>query len=85
MFSGNEWSCVLITNWGPIVGGGPAGELMWHRGRPCDGGACIEIAALPDAIMVRSTANPDGAIFAMSRDEWQEFLAGAKAGFFDEV
>jgi hypothetical protein len=35
--------------------------------------------------MMRSTANPDGAILAMSRDEWREFLAGAKAGLFDEV
>jgi predicted secreted Zn-dependent protease len=67
------------------VRGGPAGELTWHRGRPCESGACVEIAALPDAIMVRSTANPDGAIFAMSRDEWREFLAVVKAGLFDEV
>lgn len=33
--------------------------------------------------MIRSTADPDGAPFAMSRDEWEEFLAGVKDGLFD--
>ena len=34
--------------------------------------------------MLRSTLNPDAPL-AMSHDEWQAFLADAKAGLFDEV
>jgi hypothetical protein len=34
--------------------------------------------------MVRSSADPDST-FHMSLDEWQEFLAAAKEGLFDEL
>jgi hypothetical protein len=50
----------------------------------CDGGACIEVAGFNEAIIMRTSANPD-ATLTMSRDEWREFLAGAKAGLFDEL
>lgn len=66
-----------------VVDGRPTGELTWRRGRQCDGGACVEVAALDEAVIVRGSANPDGAILALSRDEWAEFLVAAKAGVFD--
>jgi hypothetical protein len=34
--------------------------------------------------MVRSSADPDG-VFNLTRDEWREFLAGAKDGLFDDL
>ena len=36
-----------------------------------------------DAVMVRSSAHPDGTPVALSRDEWEAFLAGVKEGAFD--
>ena len=63
---------------------GPAGEPAWRRGRVCESGACIEMAPLNEAIIVRSSANPD-AVLVMSHDEWQVFRADVKAGLFDEV
>jgi hypothetical protein len=63
--------------------GEPASELAWRKGR-CDGGACVEVAAHGDVVMMRSTADLDST-FKMSFDEWQEFLAGAKEGLFDEL
>jgi Domain of unknown function (DUF397) len=63
--------------------GEPVSGLAWRKGR-CDGGACVEVAAHGDEVMVRSTADPD-ATFRMSFHEWQEFLAGAKEGLFDEL
>jgi hypothetical protein len=66
------------------VVGSPAGELVWHQGRQCEAGACIELASLNEAIMVRSSANPD-AVLTMSRDEWQKFLADLKDGLFDQL
>ncbi len=62
---------------------GPANELTWRRGR-CDGGACVEVATVGEVVMVRSSADPDTA-FTVSRDEWCDFLAGAKDGLFDEL
>jgi hypothetical protein len=61
---------------------GSSGELVWHRGK-CDGGACVEVAMTGDAVMVRSSAHPDGTPVTLSRDEWEAFLAGVKEGAFD--
>jgi hypothetical protein len=63
---------------------GPNGGLVWHRGH-CDGGACVEAAATGDAVLVRSSANPDGEPVTLSRAEWQDFLAEVKRGAFDGV
>ena len=65
--------------------GRPADELAWHRGRQCDGGACVEAAARDDTVIVRSSLDPDGAALTLSRDEWRAFLLAAKAGQFDAV
>lgn len=62
---------------------GLGGELVWHRGRACESGACVEVATTADSVTVRSSANPGGIFVTLSRDEWQEFLAGVKAGAFD--
>jgi hypothetical protein len=75
-------TCISITV-GGLVSRGQPGELEWRQGRPCESGACVEIAALDDAVMIRSSANPDGTPLTISRDEWREFLGGAKDGIFD--
>src|ERR1051326_8468741 len=63
---------------------GSSGELVWHRGR-CDSGACVEVAASGKAVMVRSSADPNGEPVTLSRDEWLAFLAAVKEGTFDRV
>jgi len=63
---------------------GTSGELVWHRGR-CDSGACVEVATIGNAVVVRSSVDPDGAPVTLTRDEWQGFLAAVKEGFFDRV
>jgi Domain of unknown function (DUF397) len=65
------------------VASGLAGGLEWRKGKQCESGACIEAAAVDDAVMIRSTANPGSTPFTMSRDEWREFVAGVKDGLFD--
>jgi len=70
---------------GAVVDGRPTDELTWHRGKPCDGGACVEAAALDEAVLLRSSLSPDGATLTLSRDEWHEFIVAAKAGHFDAV
>lgn len=62
----------------------PAGELRWHRGRPCDSSACVEISVVGEEVVLRSTLSP-GVLLALTRGEWREFLAGAKEGLFDQL
>lgn len=64
------------------MGREPEGEPTWHRS--CDSGACVELAALEDAVVLRSSVAPD-ATLTLSRAEWAEFLAGAKEGLFDHL
>jgi hypothetical protein len=51
---------------------------------PCVDGHCVEIAALGDTVMVRSSVAP-GLTLTITRAEWQQFLAGAKEGLFDQL
>ena len=63
---------------------GSSGELVWYRAS-CDSGACVEVAATGDTVIVRSSATRGEAPVKLSRDEWREFLAGVKEGAFDGV
>ena len=62
----------------------PTGERTWRRGRPCEGGACVEVAEGGAEVLVRSSTNPANTV-KLSRAEWRGFLADAKEGIFDEV
>ena len=71
-----------MTRFGGAVSYDAAGQSTWHRA--CEGGACAEIAVRGDVIMLRSSLSPE-AIVTLTRDEWREFLAGAKDGGFDHL
>jgi hypothetical protein len=40
-----------------------------------NGGDCIEVASLPDAVAVRDTKNREGAKLTFTPDAWREFTA----------
>ena len=65
--------------------GEAARKSVWHRGRTCEGGACVEIAAVDDAIMIRSSLNLETTPITLTRKEWEEFLFGVKEGAFDHI
>jgi hypothetical protein len=45
---------------------------------------CVEVASLPDdSVGVRHSQNPEGPVLRFTRDEWQAFLGGVRAGEFD--
>jgi Domain of unknown function (DUF397) len=48
-------------------------------------GHCVEIAILPDAVVVRDSKNPNGTTLIFTPDEWEAFVAGAKNGEFDRL
>jgi hypothetical protein len=47
-------------------------------------GGCVEAAARDEQILLRSSVTPH-VVLSLSRDEWREFLAGAKEGLFDHL
>ncbi|GIH10688.1 DUF397 domain-containing protein [Rhizocola hellebori] len=48
-----------------------------------NGGACVEVAALPDAVAVRDSKDPTGPALIFTPAEWRAFIGGAKDGEFD--
>ncbi len=67
------------------MGDTSAGEPTWRAARRCDGGACVEIGTVGEAVLIRSSADPDGIYVALSRYEWQAFVTGVKDGDFDSL
>jgi Domain of unknown function (DUF397) len=50
----------------------------WRKSSRCNNGACIEIAVQDDAILVRSSADQDGPIIALSLAAWRDLIIGIK-------
>ncbi|MCK2219944.1 DUF397 domain-containing protein [Actinomadura sp. ATCC 31491] len=48
-----------------------------------NGGECVEVAELPDAVAVRDSKDPGGPKLLFTPAEWDAFLAGVKAAEFD--
>ena len=44
-----------------------------------NGGACVEIAAVPRTVLVHDSKNPDGPRLAFGRVAWAAFAARVKA------
>ena len=70
-------------NFGVAVGSEWVGEPQWRMASRCDGGQCVEVGILGDSVLIRNSADQDDERLALSRDEWQEFVAGVKDGDFD--
>ena len=59
---------------------------VWHKSSRSggNGGDCVEVAGnLPGIVALRDTKDPAGATLVFSRDEWDVFLDGVRAGEFD--
>ncbi|MEV4707157.1 DUF397 domain-containing protein [Actinoplanes sp. NPDC049316] len=55
----------------------------WRKSSRSSAGACVEVAPRPDAILVRDSKNPQGAVLTFSRDAFATFIDGVTAGEFD--
>jgi len=74
--SGNEASTVRSSD---------LTHATWRKsGRSNDGGDgdCVEVAGLPDYVVVRDSKNPSGSTLAITRAEWRSFLGGIQTGEF---
>lgn len=60
------------------------GAANWRKSRRSVGnGACVEVAAAPEGIIVRDSGNQAGTTLRYSSRTWRAFLAQAKTGKFD--
>jgi len=55
----------------------------WIRSTVCASTTCLEVAIGEAQVMLRNSTSPEGPEVAVTRDEWQVFLQGAKNGDFD--
>lgn len=65
----------------------PVTQLDWRRSSLCSThGSCVEVAQTPDGgVAIRNGEIPGTAtvpVLFFSRDEWEAFVAGVKAGEF---
>ena len=60
-------------------------HAQWRRTAPGtqDGESRVEVAFVEDAVAVRDAKDPDGTVLIFTRQEWDAFVSGAKAGEFD--
>ena len=60
-------------------------KLTWRTALTCNGGTCVTVAVSGQQVFIGDSKFPDGPTLSYSAAEWQEFLAGAKRGDFDDV
>ena len=60
-------------------------SITWHTALRCNGGACIQVAASGQAVLIGNSNEPSGPVLTYTHDELQEFVVGVKKGDFDKL
>jgi predicted secreted Zn-dependent protease len=55
----------------------------WRKSSASQSGECVEVAFLPESVLVRHSADPAGPVLAFSGGEWEAFLTGVRNREFD--
>ena len=58
-------------------------KAEWQKSSYCGSNACAEVAFHEGRVLVRNSKNPQGPTVEFTAEEWNAFLAGARAGEFD--
>ena len=58
--------------------------IVWQRSRACEANACVEVASVGGAVLVRDSKDPDGPVLRFARDEWLAFVEGIRLGDLPE-
>ena len=56
--------------------------IDWRKSSFCGGGACVEVAQMPNSVYVRDSKDPNSPVLRFTVEEWVDFLAGVNAGEF---
>lgn len=63
-------------------------EVLWRKSTFSGSGTgseCVEVAEVDGDIVIRDSKNPDAGHLRFARTEMRAFVAGAKAGEFDDL
>ncbi|MDP9870371.1 MULTISPECIES: DUF397 domain-containing protein [Streptosporangium] len=60
-----------------------AGALWRKSRRSTNGGDCVEVAVVPDAVGLRDSTDPHGPVLDLTREQWHRFARSVKAGEHD--
>lgn len=60
-------------------------SLTWRTALSCEGGACVEVTADRNLILIRNSRQPSGPLLEYTPEEWHEFVSGIKKGDFDDL
>ena len=65
----------------------PTEELEWQKSSfsSANGGNCVEVAETNDGVLVRNSKHPSDGTVAFTRSELAAWIAGCKAGEFDDL
>ncbi|MGF1595714.1 MAG: DUF397 domain-containing protein [Acidimicrobiales bacterium] len=65
----------------------PSRALTWRKSSysGANGGDCVEIADTGTSLLVRNSKRPDAGSITFTRSELAAFIAGCKAGEFDDL
>ncbi len=55
-------------------------SLTWHRSTRYSSGGCVDVAATPDAVLVRDSKLDRSPILTFDRQVWKGFVAALRAG-----
>lgn len=59
--------------------------LAWRTPLRCDSGACVQVAANGEMILVADSKAPEGPVLSYTRNEFEEFILSAKNGDYDDL
>ena len=64
---------------GPHVAAAQSIAITWTRASRCGNGACVEVAAIEDRVLVRDSKVSDGPHLNFSQAAWRAFTAAVSA------
>jgi hypothetical protein len=76
---GPGWFRAQLDKWRTFSMGTPTD---WRKSSFCGSSACVEVAELDGAFLVRDSKTEDGPILTFTAEEWSAFVAGVQAGEF---
>lgn len=61
------------------------GQVLWRTSSFTHGNDCVTVGEYGDMIAVRDSKDPEGGTLVFTRSEMAAFIAGIKAGEFDDL
>ena len=58
-------------------------DIVWRKSPSSGATGCVEVAFEQDAVLIRHSKDPAGAVLEFTHTEWAAFLIGARDGAFD--